>query len=138
LLKHLVTWSLAILATVAFGIVAFIAAVALRAFAQAPAPQFGSSPSGEVPILFNDQHVYSKPDKLKQGRVLAALVREDHPGSATMSALQLFTTRTGDKRLSIIPFKTLDGTKSRKRSLAVSTANGFAKIDFRRRRRQSC
>ncbi len=37
--------------------------------------QFGSPPSGEIPILFNDHHVYSKPDVLKQGRVLAALVR---------------------------------------------------------------
>ncbi len=37
--------------------------------------QFGSPPSGEIPILFNDHHVYSKPDVLKHGRVLAALVR---------------------------------------------------------------
>ncbi|MBC5823636.1 MAG: copper amine oxidase N-terminal domain-containing protein [Candidatus Eremiobacteraeota bacterium] len=37
--------------------------------------QFGSPPSGEVPILFNDHHVYAKPDVLRQGRVLAALVR---------------------------------------------------------------
>lgn len=36
---------------------------------------FGSPPSGEVPILFNDHHVYSKPDTLRQGRLLAALVR---------------------------------------------------------------
>jgi len=40
-----------------------------------PAPQFGSPPSGQIPILFNDHHVYSRPDVLKQGRVLAALVR---------------------------------------------------------------
>lgn len=40
-----------------------------------PAANFGAAPSGEVPILFNDHHVYSKPDRLKQGRVLAALVR---------------------------------------------------------------
>ncbi len=40
----------------------------------APA-DFGTAPSGEVPILFNDRHVYSKPDRLKQNRVLAALVR---------------------------------------------------------------
>ena len=40
-----------------------------------PPADFGTPPSGEVPILFNDHHVYSKPDKLKQGRVLAALVR---------------------------------------------------------------
>jgi hypothetical protein len=75
LLKRFVAWPFAILAAVAFGIVALVAAVASPTFAQAPAPQFGSPPSGEVPILFNDQHVYSKPDKLKQGRVLAALVR---------------------------------------------------------------
>ena len=41
----------------------------------APPANFGSPPSGEIPILFNDHHVYAKPDKLKQGRVLAALVR---------------------------------------------------------------
>src|SRR5579859_2422400 len=35
---------------------------------------FGTPPSGEVPILFNDHHVYSKPDTLRQGRVLAAIV----------------------------------------------------------------
>jgi len=40
-----------------------------------PAANFGSPPSGTIPILFNDHHVYAKPDTLKQGRVLAALVR---------------------------------------------------------------
>jgi hypothetical protein len=40
-----------------------------------PPADFGSPPSGEVPILFNDHHVYTKPDTLKQNRVLAALVR---------------------------------------------------------------
>jgi hypothetical protein len=40
-----------------------------------PAANFGAPPSGQIPILFNDHHVYAKPDKLKQGRVLAALVR---------------------------------------------------------------
>lgn len=44
--------------------------------AQQSAPaDFGSPPSGSVPILYNDHHVYTKPDRLKQGRVLAALVR---------------------------------------------------------------
>ncbi len=41
----------------------------------APAANFGSPPSGQIPILFNDHHVYSKPDVLRRGRVLAALVR---------------------------------------------------------------
>jgi len=41
----------------------------------APPANFGSPPSGQIPILFNDHHVYAKPDVLKQGRVLAALVR---------------------------------------------------------------
>lgn len=40
-----------------------------------PPADFGAPPSGEVPILFNDRHVYSKPDRLKQNRVLSALVR---------------------------------------------------------------
>jgi hypothetical protein len=38
-------------------------------------PNFGAAPPGEVPLLFNDHHVYSKPDLLKDGRVLTALVR---------------------------------------------------------------
>ncbi|MDQ6767417.1 MAG: copper amine oxidase N-terminal domain-containing protein, partial [Candidatus Eremiobacteraeota bacterium] len=41
----------------------------------APAMEFGSPPSGEIPILFNDHHVYARPDTLRQGRVLAALVK---------------------------------------------------------------
>src|SRR5579883_1919046 len=40
-----------------------------------PPADFGSPPSGQIPILYNDHHVYSRPDILKQGRVLAALVR---------------------------------------------------------------
>jgi hypothetical protein len=40
-----------------------------------PPADFGSPPSGQYPILYNDHHVYTKPDILKQGRVLAALVR---------------------------------------------------------------
>jgi hypothetical protein len=36
---------------------------------------FGTPPSGEVPILYNDHHVYAKPDTLTQNRVLAALVK---------------------------------------------------------------
>jgi hypothetical protein len=41
----------------------------------APPADFGSPPSGQIPILYNDHHVYSRPDVLKQGRVLAALVK---------------------------------------------------------------
>jgi len=41
----------------------------------APAPLRAGAPSGEVPIVFNDRHVYAKPDTLRRGRVLAALVR---------------------------------------------------------------
>jgi len=40
-----------------------------------PAANFGTPPSGQIPILYNDHHVYTKPDVLKQGRVLAALVK---------------------------------------------------------------
>jgi len=47
----------------------------LVGLAQTGAGNFGSPPSGQIPILYNDHHVYSKPDVLKQGRVLAALVR---------------------------------------------------------------
>jgi len=62
---------------------AFVAALANGAAAlaqgqsaaMAPPADFGSPPSGQIPILFNDHHVYAKPDTLKQGRVLAALVR---------------------------------------------------------------
>ena len=57
----------------------------------APPPDFGAPPSGEVPILFNDHHVYSKPDKLKAGRVLAALVR----GSTVLVPLRSLFEQTG-------------------------------------------
>jgi hypothetical protein len=60
------------LATVS-GVLASVA----TAPAQSALPQrdFGHPPSGAIPILFNDEHVYAKPDVLKAGRVLAALVR---------------------------------------------------------------
>ncbi len=61
-------------------VAAFVAVCGLNAMAQGqsatpPAPDFGTPPSGQIPILYNDHHVYSKPDVLKQGRVLAALVK---------------------------------------------------------------
>jgi hypothetical protein len=73
--KRYVSRFAAIVAAIAFGIVTFAVSAISPALAQTPAADFGTPPSGEVPILFNDQHVYSKPDKLKKGRVLAALVR---------------------------------------------------------------
>ena len=38
-------------------------------------PDFGSPPSGQIPILFNDHHVYARPDVIRRDRVLAAIVR---------------------------------------------------------------
>jgi Copper amine oxidase N-terminal domain len=61
--------------------VALFGSLTLAGAQQPPAPapgssaDFGTPPSGEVEILFNDRHVYAKPDRLKQNRVLAALVR---------------------------------------------------------------
>jgi Copper amine oxidase N-terminal domain len=88
-LKRLSTGVLALLFAAGFGLSAVAAPssasqgnIGTNAIAQAsaapttaPAADFGSPPSGQIPILFNDHHVYSKPDTLKQGRVLAALVR---------------------------------------------------------------
>jgi len=50
-------------------------AAATSGSAAVPVADFGAPPSGEIPILFNDRHVYSKPDRLHNSRVLAALVR---------------------------------------------------------------
>lgn len=46
--------------------------------AEATAYDFGSPPSREVPILYNDHAFYAKPDLVKQGRLLAALVKNRH------------------------------------------------------------
>jgi hypothetical protein len=40
-----------------------------------PVEEYGNPPSGEIPILFNDHHVYAKPDHLSGNRVLAAIIR---------------------------------------------------------------
>lgn len=48
--------------------IAIAAAIAIAASMSAAVAQ-------QVPVLFNDQHVYTKPDALTSGRVLAALVR---------------------------------------------------------------
>jgi hypothetical protein len=41
----------------------------------APPADFGAPVSIQIPVLYDDRHVYTKPDVLKQGRVLGALVR---------------------------------------------------------------
>jgi hypothetical protein len=46
--------------------------------AGAAASDFGSPPSGLIPIVFNDHTVYAKPDVLTRNRVLAALVKGGH------------------------------------------------------------
>ncbi len=50
-------------------------AAAIAQTGSPPPANFGTPPSGQIPILYNDHHVYSKPDILKQDRVLAALVK---------------------------------------------------------------
>jgi hypothetical protein len=65
------------LAAVLFAAGALGFASAVHAQTSAPTADFGAAPSGEIPILFNDHHVYAKPDHLKQGRVLAAIVRNN-------------------------------------------------------------
>lgn len=86
-MKRLSTGVLAILVAACCGITAVAAPTSAQthgnigtnaiaqAGAPATAPDFGSPPSGQIPILYNDHHVYSKPDVLKQGRVLSALVK---------------------------------------------------------------
>jgi hypothetical protein len=56
-----------------------------------PPADFGAPPSGEVPILFNDRHVYAKPDRLKANRVLAALIR----GNTILVPLRSMFEQTG-------------------------------------------
>jgi len=87
--KRLIASVLAPAAALSAMMLAVFAAPVNPALAQ-PA-QFGSPPSGEVPILFNDQHVYSKPDLLKKGRVLAALVR----GGSILVPLRSLFEQTG-------------------------------------------
>jgi len=72
-LKHQSSGVLAAALAVGFGL--SVLASSTITLAQAPPPDFGSPPSGEYPILFNDHHVYAKPDVDKKSRVLAALVK---------------------------------------------------------------
>jgi len=71
--RHMQTLSRASL--VAAIMASFLASAAPALSQTASAPDFGHAPSGEIPILFNDGHVYATPDTLRSGRVLAALVR---------------------------------------------------------------
>jgi len=59
---------------IAFGLTSL--ALWLGGLLGASAADFGSPPSGEIPILFNDHTVYATPDTLSEGRVLAALVKD--------------------------------------------------------------
>jgi hypothetical protein len=96
-LKRLSTGVLAAAIVASFGLSAVAATdvktTNAKVVAQAAMPpaDFGSPPSGEVPILFNDHHVYSKPDKLKENRVLAALVR----GNTILVPLRSMFEQTG-------------------------------------------
>ena len=57
------------------GVGANAASRAAPALLAVAAPDFGSPPSGEYPILYNDRTVYAGPDILQRNRVLAALVK---------------------------------------------------------------
>jgi hypothetical protein len=59
-----------------FPVAARAAAAQVAQASPVPTPAFGTPPSGEIPILYNDHTVYAKPDVLKQGRVLAALLKD--------------------------------------------------------------
>ena len=58
-----------------YGLLAVALVATNSTSALAETADFGAPPSGQIPILYNDRHVYANPDVLKQGRVLAALVR---------------------------------------------------------------
>ncbi len=59
--------------------------------APVPSADFGQPPSGAVTILFNDRHVYTRPDRLKANRVLSALVR----GNTILVPLRSMFEQTG-------------------------------------------
>ncbi len=85
-LKRFSTGVLAAIIAAGFGLTAVSAStahspsaaktVAQAAMPNTPPADFGAPPSGEVPILFNDHHVYTKPDRLKRSRVLVAVVKD--------------------------------------------------------------
>jgi len=115
-LKRLSTGVLAVLFAAGLGLNALAApamhgSASPHAIAQAdtsaPPADFGSPPSGSVPILFNDHHVYTKPDILKQGRVLAALVR----GGTVLIPLRSMFEQMGATVAYDASSKTVDVTK---------------------------
>ena len=72
---HLLAASFCALILFGFGNAALAASKDPQSSTTEGAADFGGPPSGEIPILYNDHHVYSKPDELKQSRVLAALAK---------------------------------------------------------------
>jgi len=124
-LKRLSTGALAALIAIGMGISAVAApsgqassgnvghkliaqATAMPSPMAAPPMDFGSPPSGAYPILFNDHHVYARPDVLKQGRVLAALVR----GGTILVPLRSMFEQMGATVSYDPASKTVDVTKS--------------------------
>jgi len=82
--------------------------IGTNAIADVPPMNFGSPPSGQIPILYNDHHVYAKPDVLKQGRVLAALVR----GGTVLIPLRSMFEQMGATVSYNASSKTVDVTKA--------------------------
>jgi hypothetical protein len=87
----------------------------------ARAAGFGSPPSGEIPILFNDHTVYAKPDLLTDNRVLAALVKDGQlyvPLRSMFEAMGATVAASSDG-------KTVTATKS---GASVSVTLGKAEV----------
>jgi hypothetical protein len=91
----------------AFALSAIALPSAALAQTDTAATDFGAPPSGAVPILFNDRHVYAKPDKLKAGRVLAALVK----GGTIFVPLRSLFEQTGATVKYTAATKTVDVSK---------------------------
>ena len=103
--KNLKRLAFAVLAVATFSASAFAAASAQTSATKRP--DFGIPPSGEVPLIFNDQHVYAKPDKLTKGRVLAALVR----GTTTLVPLRSMFEQMGATVTYTAATRTVDVSK---------------------------
>ncbi len=65
------------IAVFAAGGIVFGAAALAQPGNGVPIEDFGIPPSGDIPILFNDHHVYARPDHLKSGRSLTAIIRNN-------------------------------------------------------------